>query len=125
MGGLAAAWLTFVAVQTFQYEKQKDVPSLPPPSLYIGSGVVYSLLGLLAIAAPKPAAYLGWAWLLGALVSGQFQTTAARAADSAAVPSAPAGRRGGKAPGLPKGPTAVQGPPPVVAPPIIAPNAAR
>lgn len=126
MGGLAAAWLTFVAVQTYQYEKH-NAAALPPATMYIGSGLVYSLLGLFAIAQPRAAAVLGWGWLVGAVVGGGFGqgVTQAQGGKRAGMAGAapPAGGAGGvKAPPLPSG--ASQGPrigrnapAPLVAPP--------
>lgn len=65
MDGVAAPWLAFMAIGTYQHFKAKG-PSLPPPALYAGTSVVFALLGLLD-QAPKARTLvttLGWALVI-------------------------------------------------------------
>lgn len=71
MRGTTLAWLAFLAAATYRYEKDPaNTATLPPPSIYLGSAVIYSLLGLAAGPAPGPAAAFGWALVVAALTTG-------------------------------------------------------
>lgn len=69
MKALTGAWLAFIGAATYRWE-QSNQGSLPPPSIYLGAGVIYSLLGLLAEPAPELSATFGWALVVAALTTG-------------------------------------------------------
>lgn len=96
MKGVTLSWLAFLAIQTYQFEKAAPVPALPPPSLYVGSALTFSLLGAVAQVAPKPATYMSVALLVAVGVRNQFKT-AGKPADLTRTPGTkPAAKKGGK-----------------------------
>lgn len=74
MKGVTLAWLTFLAIQTVQWERTNGPAQLPPPSLYVGSAAAFGLLGGLAQVAPAPASAMAWALIVAAAVTNQFAT---------------------------------------------------
>lgn len=74
MKGLTLTWLTFIAVQTYQYERVHPA-ELPPPTLYVGSALTFSLLMIAGQVAPGPATALGVALVVAAGVRDQFAST--------------------------------------------------
>lgn len=71
MGGVSLAWVTYLAVATWRYEQGRP-GTLPPPKIYVGSAVVFSILGAAAGPAPGPATAFSWALVVAALVTGVF-----------------------------------------------------
>jgi hypothetical protein len=71
MKGLSAAWLTYLGVATYQWEKANR-GVLPPPSIYLGSSVIFAGLGIVGEAAPGFAAVFAWGLIVAAGVSGAF-----------------------------------------------------
>lgn len=88
MKGLAAAWLTYVGIATYQWEKANR-GVLPPPGIYLGSSLVFAGLGLLGEAAPGFATTFAWALIVAAGVSGSFSEIS-----NTPVPTGPAPRPG-------------------------------
>lgn len=80
MNGVVFSWLAFVAVATLREETGQPT-HLPPPSIYMGAAVVYSVLGLVSQGGPnaaKAAGVFGGALVVAALVSGSFLPPSAR-----------------------------------------------
>jgi hypothetical protein len=83
--GITLAWLTTLAIGTYRWERNNGSAVLPPPSLYVGAAVTFSVLGLASGVAPKPAAIVAWGFVVAALVNPQFG-----AATSSKTPAAAA-----------------------------------
>jgi hypothetical protein len=77
--GLAAAWLAYLGIATYQWERA-NTGNLPPPSIYLGSSLVFAGLSVVGLAAPGFASVFAWALIVSAGVAGKFS-------DIAAVPS--------------------------------------
>lgn len=71
MKGVTLTWLTFIAVQTYHYERANPA-KLPPPKLYVGSALTFSLLMVAGQVAPGPATAMGVALVVAAGVRDQF-----------------------------------------------------
>jgi hypothetical protein len=87
--GLTAAWLTYIGVATYQWEKNHR-GVLPPPGIYLGSSIVFAGLGIVGTAAPGFASTFAWALIVAAGVSGAFDgikdtPTPAQVADAKAL----------------------------------------
>lgn len=68
MSGVVLAWLTQIALQTWRYE-QNNPASLPPPAIYVKDALAFSIVGLVAQAAPQPATLFAWALVVGSVVN--------------------------------------------------------
>lgn len=75
MKGLSAAWITYLAIATYQWEKAHR-GTLPPPGIYLGSTIVFGGLGVVGTAAPGFAATFAWALIVAAGVSGSYSQIA-------------------------------------------------
>jgi hypothetical protein len=75
MKGLTAAWLTYIGIATYQWEKSNR-GTLPPPSIYLGSSVIFAGLGIIGTAAPGFAGAFAWALIVAAGVTGSFDQIA-------------------------------------------------
>lgn len=93
MKGTGLAWLAFIGATTYRWETDPaNTATLPPPSLYVGSAVIYSLLGIAAGSAPQPAALFGWALVVAAITTGLLVppiTSSAGGVAKAPAPSQP------------------------------------
>lgn len=67
MGSVGAPWLVFIAAATWRWTRVGD-GGLPRPAVYVGSSVIYSILGLLAQSEKVRPYSVAMAW---ALVAGQ------------------------------------------------------
>lgn len=78
MGSIGAPWLVFVAAAT--YRQVRGPGGLPRPAVYVGSAVVFTMLGLMATSDKlRPlAATLGWGLVVSELIGGQFLVPDAR-----------------------------------------------
>lgn len=71
MKGLTAAWLAYLGIATYKWEKaHRGV--LPPPGIYLGTSIVFGGLGLVGTAAPAFASTFAWALVIAAGVTGAY-----------------------------------------------------
>lgn len=80
VSGITLAWLTCVGIGTYRWEKNNGGATLPPPSLYIGAALSFTIIGLAGQLAPKPAQLFAWGLVVAAAVNGDFGKPATAAA---------------------------------------------
>jgi len=73
MGSVGAPWLVFIAVASWRWTRVGD-GGLPRPAVYVGSSVIYSLLGLAAQSQKlrQPAVVLAWALVAAQAIGGDL-----------------------------------------------------
>lgn len=101
MTGVVLAWLTAATLQTWRWETNAG-PGLPPPAIYVKDALAFSIVGLAAQAAPRPAQWFAWALVVAAAVNQDLFAPANRAAaarkpqGSKTPPSSSAGTAAGR-----------------------------
>lgn len=86
-------WVAFLAVQTVQFERAQG-PALPPPRIYLGSALAFGILAAVSGPAPGPAAAMGGALLVAAVISNRFALTPAPAGGTVTKkPSKPSAKK--------------------------------
>jgi hypothetical protein len=95
--GVTLAWLTAIGLETWRWESGQGNPTLPPPSIYVKAALAFTILGLAAQVAPKPAQLFAWGMVIAAGVNQNLF----------APVKAPAAAKGSKTP--PAGGTSVAG----------------
>jgi hypothetical protein len=91
--GITLAWLTTLGIGTWRWEQGNGTAVLPPPALYVGPALAFSILGLAAQVAPKPAALFAWGMVIAAAINGDFGKPP-KAVSNTAPPLAKAGKVG-------------------------------